>query len=174
MDIKRTGWAAALFSHCNCTAWSEKLTLYALIGMSITTWIRSPKARLAMRTFGPLLIHLFTYIIFSRAEFPTMPTTKTTRETAVLTNLKASLIPADSTHIGGCGVLGPASRGGWIELLGFCFSSIKRPGEAVSESSITASGCECWSLASPLMRIFPKQRASKATVHIVDDFRLFF
>lgn len=106
-------------------------------------WIRSPKARLAMTMFGPLLMHLFTYMIFSKAEFPTIPTTNTTTETAVLTYLKASLIPADSKHIGGCGVFGPATWGGWIELLDFCFSSIKRPGEAVPESSITGNDPEC-------------------------------
>lgn len=151
----------------SATLFREELTLYALIGMSTIIWIRSPNARLAMSILGPLLMLLFPCMIFNRAPFPTTPTINTSRETTVLTYLKVSLIPADSEHIGGCVVFTPAPCGGWIELLDLWFSSIKVPGEAVSESLVTENRSECWSLASALMRIFPKQRV-RATVHIVE------
>lgn len=142
----------------------DELTLYALIGMSTTMWIRSPTARLAMRTLGPLLMHLLAYMIRSKHELPMMPTTKTTRETRILTYLKASLIPADCRHIGGCEALGPAALSGGTELLDFSISSIKR-----SEEFVWGMGSACWSLASPQMKLFPKQR-TKTAVHIVDNF----
>lgn len=118
---------------------------------------------------GPLLMLLLTYMTLSKAELPTIPTTNTSRETIILIYLKVSLIPADCVHIGGGGILAPVSSVGWTELLDFCFSSIKRPGEAVSESSIKGSNFERWVLACNPMRIFPKHRR-RVTVHIVDDF----
>lgn len=141
---------------------ADEHTLYALIGMSTTMWIRSPTARLAMRTLGPLLMQLLAYMMRSKVELPTMPTTKTTRETRVLMYLKASLIPADSRHMGGWEVLGPALSGG-SELLYFNISSIKR-----SEAFVCRTSSARCSLASPQMKIFPKQR-TKAAVHIVDN-----
>lgn len=71
--------------------------------MATTTWIRSPNARLAMRKLGPLLMVLLLWMIFRRAELPTMPSTNTSRDTAVLTYLKALRIRADLEHIGGGG-----------------------------------------------------------------------
>lgn len=91
-----------------------------------------------------------------------MPMTKTKRETRVLTYLKASLIPADSRHIGGWEVLGPALGGG-SEPLDFNISSVKW-----SEEFVWGAGSARWSLALPQMKIVPKQR-TKATVHIVDS-----
>lgn len=142
----------------------DELTLYALIGMSTTMWIRSPTARLAMRMLGPLLMRLLVHMIRSKDELPTMPTTKTTRETRVLTYLKASLIPVDCRHIGGCEFLGPAALSGGTELLDLNISSIK-----TSEEFVWGTSSACWSLATPLMKIFPKQRM-KAAVHIIDNF----
>ena len=132
--------------------------------MSITMWIRSPRARLPMRMLGPLLMLLFTYMILSKVTFPTIPTTNTSSETTVLTYLKASLIPADSRHMGGCCGFGPAASA----ELEFCFSRVKTPGEAVSEGSVPGTRSEGWSLASPPTRTFPKQRARTTTAHIVD------
>ena len=100
-------------------------------------WTRSPRARLAMRIFGPFLMHLCALIILSKVTFPMIPNRKTKHDTNVLIYLKTSFILVGPLHMGsGAGRFGPLSCG--LELFGAFrwFSVMFWGGEAaVKESS---------------------------------------
>lgn len=128
--------------------------------MSTTTWTRSPNARLAMRKLGPLLMDLLLWMIFRRAELPTIPTTNTSRETPVLTYLKAPRIRADLEHIGGGGGGPPTTE----------------PLDSVRGGADGWSGWNGRAASPPPIGALPRQsrrggskRRSRGDVHIVDN-----
>lgn len=69
--------------------------------MSMAMYIRSPRARLAMRALGPFLMLLFWYIILSRVAFPIIPTAKIKQDNTVLMYLKAVLMDVVCRQVGG-------------------------------------------------------------------------
>lgn len=64
-------------------------------------YIRSPKARLAIRAFGPFLMFLFWWIIRSRVMLPMTPTAKMRQDRTVLMYLNAISMEVFRRHLGG-------------------------------------------------------------------------
>lgn len=69
--------------------------------MSMAMYMRSPRARLAIRALGPFLMLLFWEIILSRVAFPMIPTANITQDSTVLMYLKAVWIDVACRQLGG-------------------------------------------------------------------------
>lgn len=64
-------------------------------------YIRSPRARLAIRAFGPFLMLLFWWIIRSRVMLPMTPTAKMRQDRTVLMYLNAICMEGVCRQMGG-------------------------------------------------------------------------
>lgn len=64
-------------------------------------YIRSPRARLAIRAFGPFLMLLFWWIIRSRVMFPMTPTVNMRQDRIVLVYLNTICMEVVRRHLGG-------------------------------------------------------------------------
>lgn len=71
------------------------------MGRVMVMYIRSPRARLAIRAFGPFLMLLFWWIIRSRVMLPMTPTAKMRQDRTVLMYLNAICMEGVCRQMGG-------------------------------------------------------------------------